>query len=172
MAAHNFDTLLLKWNDKNIFPCLSPTIFLSFYILPLVHLSPIQPSVHPSSHRPVTWSQVIGLRQFGLQLSLHMIPKNPAGHSIRREQFYFQKQELFLIKEESTKNILSNVCIFVPCVIVHIKINIFSMYAWRHCKYCFKKNIILSLSLHTGPVHPDAHPFGQLPLTWLHALFP
>lgn len=136
-----------------MFPCLSPTIFLSFYILPSVHLSPIQPSVHPSSHRPVTWSQVIGLRQFGLQLSLHMIPKNPAGHSIRREQFYFQKPELFLIKVESTKNILWNVCIFVNCVIVHIKINIFSMYAWRHCKYCFKKkhNPLTFIAYRPGP---------------------
>lgn len=170
MAAHNFDTFKMKW-QKYISLSLSHNLsfFLYLTIGAFISNPTICTSFFTSSRHVITGHRVTAIRT---TVVFTHDSKEPCWTLYQERTILFSKQELFLIKVESTKNILWNVCIFVNCVIVHIKINIFSMYAWRHCKYCFKKNIILSLSLHTGPVHPDAHPFGQLPLTWLHALFP
>lgn len=170
MAAHNFDTFKMKWQK---YISLSLSHYLSFFLFLTISAFISNPTIctsfFTSSRHVITGHRVTAIRT---TVVFTQDSKEPCWTLYQERTILFSKQELFLIKLESTKNILSNVCIFVTCVIVHIKINIFSMYAWRHCKYCFKKNIILSLSLHTGPVHPDAHPFGQLPLTWLHALFP
>lgn len=160
----------MKWQK---YISLSLSHYLSFFLFLTISAFISNPTIctsfFTSSRHVITGHRVTAIRT---TVVFTHDSKEPCWTLYQERTILFSKQELFLIKVESTKNILSNVCIFVPCVIVHIKINIFSMYAWRHCKNCFKKNIILSLSLHTGPVHPDAHPFGQLPLTWLHALFP
>lgn len=160
----------MKWQK---YISLSLSHYLSFFLFLTISAFISNPTIctsfFTSSRHVITGHRVTAIRT---TVVFTHDSKEPCWTLYQERTILFSKQELFLIKVESTKNILSNVCIFITCVIVHIKINIFSMYAWRHCKNCFKKNIILSLSLHTGPVHPDAHPFGQLPLTWLHALFP
>lgn len=120
MTSHYFDASLTNEVSPYrfiylLFLLFQHSLFISLnYPLLSVHLSPIQPSVHPFSHRPVTWSQVIGLRQFGLHLSLHMIPNKPAWHSNRKKHcFYFQRQKLFLIQTISTEENHSTECMHI-----------------------------------------------------------
>lgn len=48
-----------------------------------VHFDPKNPSWHPVSQLPLTWSHDMGSAQCSLQTSLHIRPYNPGSHSVK-----------------------------------------------------------------------------------------
>lgn len=141
----------MKWQK---YISLSLSHYLSFFLFLTISAFISNPTIctsfFTSSRHVITGHRVTAIRT---TVVFTHDSKEPCWTLYQERTILFSKQELFLIKVESTKNILSNVCIFVTCVIVHIKINIFSMYAWRHCKYCFKKkhNPLTFIAYRPGP---------------------